>query len=246
MKSLNIKPKLLFTFLIIGMLCTIPPGIAVYFKARSTIEKKTLDSLSSIRAEKKNQIEGYFDTIRKQVKTFSKDMMIINASRDFNKVFNNYIPGKKQHSLAANRKNLKNYYEAEFLAKLKRNKNISFDASEYVERLSDTAIFLQNSYIASNPNPLGSKLNLDQAPDESEYTKIHSLYHPTLREYIRSFGYYDIFLIDANTANIVYTTSKEVDFATNLSRGMYKGSNLARSFKASQDSSDPDFAYLAL
>ena len=51
-------------------------------------------------------------------------------------------------------------------------------------------------YIFKNPHPAGKKLELIEAGDDSEYTKVHGKYHPILKDYLERYGYYDIFLID--------------------------------------------------
>ena len=92
---------------------------------------------------------------------------------------------------------------------------------------------LQYQYIAANPHPLGSKLNLDRANDGSRYSELHGALHPYLRTALRQFGLYDIFLIEPRNGTIVYTVFKELDFATSLVSGPYAKTRLADAFRAS-------------
>ena len=91
--------------------------------------------------------------------------------------------------------------------------------------------YLQQQYITKNPNPTGEKENLDYAPDGTLYSNAHAEHHPWFRQFLRARDYYDIFLIDLQ-GNLVYSVFKELDYATNLSHGKYKDSDLGNAFRA--------------
>lgn len=90
---------------------------------------------------------------------------------------------------------------------------------------------LQDLYIANNPNPTGEKEKLDFADDGSAYSKTHEKYHPWFRQFLRARGYYDIFLFDTK-GNLVYTVFKELDYATNLTTGQWRETDLAKAYGA--------------
>ncbi len=73
------------------------------------------------------------------------------------------------------------------------------------------------------------------------YVAAHRLYHPIFRDYLKKFGYYDIFIINEKTGDIIYSVSKEIDFATSLLTGPHKKSNLANAFRATKGSTDSEF-----
>jgi len=90
---------------------------------------------------------------------------------------------------------------------------------------------LQKLYITDNPHPTGQKEKLDAAPDGSAYSKLHARFHPWLREFLQTGGYYDIFLFNPS-GDLVYTVFKELDYATNMNTGQWRDTDLARAFKA--------------
>jgi methyl-accepting chemotaxis protein len=90
---------------------------------------------------------------------------------------------------------------------------------------------LQQLYIEGNPHPTGQKENLDFASDGSRYSAAHRQYHPWFREFLRTRGYYDIFLFNTD-GDLVYTVFKELDYATNLTRAPYGDTDLGNSFSA--------------
>ncbi|MEM7727797.1 MAG: methyl-accepting chemotaxis protein [Pseudomonadota bacterium] len=93
---------------------------------------------------------------------------------------------------------------------------------------------LQSAYIKNNPHPVGSKENLNKAPDGSAYSDVHAAYHPFFRTLLQDRGYYDIFLFDMS-GNLVYSVFKETDFATNLKSGPYATTDLGTAFRAAAD-----------
>ncbi len=90
---------------------------------------------------------------------------------------------------------------------------------------------LQTAYIDENPHPTGEKEKLDFAPGGAYYHALHAKYHPWFRKFLNERGYYDIFLFDLE-GNLVYTVFKELDYATNLNNGEYRGTDLGNAFRA--------------
>ncbi|MBL8641770.1 MAG: HAMP domain-containing protein [Alphaproteobacteria bacterium] len=95
----------------------------------------------------------------------------------------------------------------------------------------DQTEYLQKKYIDENQNKLGEKHLLDFAPDHTQYSTHHAVYHQWFREILLSHQYYDIFIINAR-GDVLYTVYKERDFATNLMNGKWKESSLAHLFRA--------------
>jgi methyl-accepting chemotaxis protein len=89
----------------------------------------------------------------------------------------------------------------------------------------------QKIFILDNPNKIGEKNLLEFNPKYEfiSYVKTHKKYHQAYNTFLTKFGLYDIFLVNKN-GDIVYTTYKEKDFATNLRRDVYKLSGLGRAF----------------
>ena len=72
---------------------------------------------------------------------------------------------------------------------------------------------------------------------------MHSRLHPTFRNIIQNFGYYDMFLINPQ-GTIVYTVYKETDFTSNLTTGPYNESNLARLVASVRGSREQGYAQI--
>jgi signal transduction protein with GAF and PtsI domain len=188
------------------------------------------DQLKSINSTKKRNVEYYFDIIRNQIRTFSENKMIIDAVKSFRKTFAAVQQGVTDEELQAMKANLQRYYADEFIPRLKENTD-QLERVEHYFPKEVQADILQYHYISNNPHPTGQKSLLDDAGDGSEYSKIHAYYHPVMRSYLEKFGYYDIFLIDPVTGDMVYSVFKEIDFATSLVTGLYNQTNFGRVVK---------------
>ena len=145
--------------------------------------------------------------------------------------------------LEAIQRSVSGYYESEFIPKLNDNVSRELNVADYIPKEARTLIF-QHDYISGNPHPTGSKSLLNETKDGSDYSKVHARYHPILRNFLEKFGYYDIFLIDAETGDMIYSVFKEVDFATNLLNGLYSATNFGKVVQEAAASTDRNFVKL--
>ncbi len=155
------------------------------------IQQASLEQLDSVRSLRAGQIESYFENILSQVKTLTEDDMIVAAMVRFNQSFsklNNVLIPKDWNA------EIRTYYREEFIPRLSENIGGDPTFPVYSPR-RQAARYLQYHYLIANPNPIGKKDDLIAAQDGSEYSKIHARYHQRLRNLIKEFGYYDLFLI---------------------------------------------------
>ncbi|MGJ8590056.1 MAG: methyl-accepting chemotaxis protein [Yoonia sp.] len=93
---------------------------------------------------------------------------------------------------------------------------------------------LRAAYITNNPNPPGERALLDQPPETVPYHFQHGRFHPYFRDVMVTGGYYDLFLFNRD-GDLIYSVSKETDYATNFVDGPYANSGLAQAFKLARD-----------
>lgn len=244
---MTMKHKLIITLI---LLATVPMAISVVIStwvARDAgweaLIGETEQRLISERENKKGQLETVFEIFRNQIITSSRSNMTVNASKGLKIPFEYY-----RTSLGSNigldkmKANLKDYYQSEFGVEYDRsNPGKGVDTDNIISQLSDNTIALQHNYIASNQNPLGEKHKMDKAEDGTYYTVEHSRYHPVYRHFLETFGYYDISIVDSKSGHVMYSVSKELDYATSLIDGPYANSGLGEAFRAANKATDPDF-----
>jgi class 3 adenylate cyclase len=223
LNRLTIKSKLQLMLLAVSLASILVIGYVGWSRARAALQGAIFNQLTSLRSSKAYQLESYFKNLRNHVETLCEDRMVVTAMVEFKKGFKQlnqeYIPVDWNNPLEA-------YYKKEFFTRLPKNIPGKPDFQTY-RPASQAARYLQYHYIVKNPHSVGKKDELIDALDKSEYSQIHEEYHPLFRNLIKKFGYYDFFLIDYKTGDIVYTVYKETDFATSLNDGPYRKTNLA-------------------
>jgi len=231
--NFKVKQQLIIAFIAISavsiLISSILIGVNAITESEVAIKHQVEQKLVAARDLKKNQIEDYFTLIDNQIKIVSSSPWIIDAADYFTQAFFDYplqTGGKIELSA------IKNYYENEFDRVYKENNDgKSADTARLLSSITDNALFLQQDYIARNPNPLGSKDALIKTQNGSAYDILHQEYHPTLRKFLQTYGYYDIFIIEPESGHIIYSVFKELDYATSLNTGPFKNSGLAKAFK---------------
>jgi len=221
--------------------------MGVLVETVSTLRKEAFDKLAAVRQVKRAAVERYFQTIENQIVTFSRDRMVVDAMREYRNDFRRF---RKENGLSAAdvdrmRRELRTYYNDDFSNEYqKQNSGRSPDIDTYFKMLDDDSIALQYYYIKTNSNPLGSKHLLDRADDGSRYSQLHGDIHPIIRDYLTRFGYYDIFLVDPDTGDIVYTVFKELDFSTSLIDGPNADTNFGEAFRRANAAGNRDTVVL--
>jgi class 3 adenylate cyclase/hemoglobin-like flavoprotein len=194
-----------------------------WYRTEAIIKNKVAEQLAGIRTTKAEQFEAYFENLNNQVGMLAADGNIVKAMVELNGGFrtleSHLIPPEWDTALNA-------YYTKEFFPRLQKNLSPeTLNPSVYIPT-GQAARYLQYYYIASNPNPVGKKNKLLDAGDGSNYSQAHAKYQQFFAGIIEKFGYYDLFLINPQTGDIVYSYFKETDFATNRLQGFYSDSAL--------------------
>jgi methyl-accepting chemotaxis protein len=212
----------------------------------ATLRKEAMSKLTAVRQVKRAAVERYFQSIENQIQTFSEDRMIVEAMRGFGQAFAEYRADTQltDEALAEQRAAVAEYYNGDFSRTYSQQNGRQPDTASTLAKLDADSIALQYAYIRANPNPLGSKHLLDQARDESAYSKLHGKVHPIVRSYLEKFGYYDIFLVDSETGDIVYSVFKELDYSTSLINGPYADTNFGEAFRAANAATDKNAIFL--
>lgn len=226
-KNVSIRIKIAIVVSLCVLFTAALLGTISYMLSRDTLQKAYSAQMTSIRELKKRRIEGFYSQMHSQVRVFAEDKMIIDASKALRDAFLK-APVADGHQ-ESRFTNMSNYLEGEFLKRIEMgttNDYLSNDAR---------SVYFQSHYILENPNPVGSKDKFDRSSQNTDYDKVHSTYHSTIRNYISEFKIYDMMLIEPKTGYIIYSMYKEIDFATSLIDGPFRTSNLAATFNEAKN-----------
>jgi methyl-accepting chemotaxis protein len=237
MRNLSFAKKLVLGFLVTGLL-----PLSIVFTVSTYINQKELTSqafsqLSLSRDLLAAEIENLFEVINKQVLVKSHEPYTVESAKQFIDAYNNYYEeftaANPDISIDQMRQSVRQFYMTQFTPEYK-NRTSGKDPSgleSKIASMDNNTLALQYTYISNNSQPLGSKDGLVELDNGTTWSKIHGDIHPTFREFLNEYGYYDIFIVDAKTGNIVYSVFKEIDFATSLLTGPYASTNFGDVFK---------------
>ena len=240
-RTASIRFKILFLVLAVTLTSIVIISLVSISTIRDALNSKAMQQLVSIREIQKSALQNQFTTYRKQLLSMAQSSFAIEAMKDFRESFKTYpeavsiLEGSKD--LRQKSRELRSYYDGPFGEEfLNRNGRKSEKINDIFNQLTPQAIRFQHSFIWDNPNPLGSKhlLNRPNQADQSDYARAHETYHPYFSSFLERFGYYDIFLVDPETGEIVYSVFKELDYATSLLDGPYADTNFGEAFRAVQ------------
>jgi len=206
-------------------------GRLIVIESKTLLLENTENQLVSNRNQVAKQVENYFSMIKGQVETSSENLMYVDAMQQFNKAF------FARKLMTDNDNSLESYYQNEFSEEfIKKNPSELPPLHNMLPTLSERAIAFQHTFIAKNPAQLGSKDELVSINDGSLYADAHQKFHPVIHQFQKTFGFYDIFLVEPTTGYIVYSVFKELDFATSLNDGPYANTGIGKAFKGAMAS----------
>lgn len=211
-------------------------GIQSVSTSNTIINNQVSNQLSAVRTIKANEIQRYFERVENQITTLSTNPLIIEAASKLPSAFSRYRSEISQtsESIKTQKSNVINYYNEKFGEQFKKINGENIDTSSMYTSLDADSWALQYQYISANPNELGSKDMLQAANDNSTYSKIHADIHPMLQNFLKKFGYYDIFIADPNSGDIIYSVFKELDYTTSLIDGPYAKTSIGDVFRKAQ------------
>ncbi len=237
---MKLRTKLLLAFLLASIVPLVGVSYLVNLNVKEELTHSEIASLVSARDVREESVRTYFDSIQTSIEIMAADLSVVAAMKEFTAEFNNLdqasaaYPGadnSADESLGYQRSSVEQYYRNQFSEKLSEYKQEGVSVDSLIPK-SRASVLLQGNYISDNPNPLGSKNNLSRAEDGSRYSDVHGKYHYFFNELLNGYGFYDVFLVEPENGNIVYSVYKEVDYATSLKTGPYANSGIARAFNA--------------
>lgn len=225
--------KLMCLFLLVGI---IPMTLTSYQSqalSGAALNKQVGNTLTGLRDAKAKAVRDYFANRRSEIALLASTPLVIGAAQKMKTAFHSFNEENAidLSQLSRYKSELGDYYRNQFGAEFQRRTQATADTVEPLSSLSEDAISLQYFYIQKNPNPLGSKDLLDTSSDLSAYSREHRPLHEFLHAALKAFGFYDIFLIDPETGDVIYTVYKELDFASNLKTGAWSQTNLAAAYR---------------
>jgi len=200
-------------------------------RASDSLVKSNMALLDAVKESKKDHIIDYFTSLKNLLLSRTADSITVQTLWSWDESF------EELEELDISDQELKSaliaHYEKEYIPRINfniKNSKSKRDIKEYIPKGRSGQI-AQYLYIAKNEKPTGQKGGFSMSKlYKDEYSASHVQIHPSYQKILQNYGLYDIFLVNGN-GDVIYSVSKEKDYATNLVNGVYANSGLADAFK---------------
>ena len=239
-RRLGVQSKVLAMVLLASLLSLLLTGLVSFSISSNVVATAVSNQVVALRNSRADALQDYYGFLRNHVLTMSEGFLVIDAIKDFRaaypKLQNTTLSAEQQKKLVA-------YYTNIFLPKLRKNIEGDPALATYLPN-TPTDRYLTYHYTANNPNLARPDL-LSDPGDGSEYSAAHRKYSQRFRRLAEVFNYRDIFLVDVDTGDVLFSVAKEADMGSNLKTGIFADSALAKTFDEIRKSRDPNFVYMS-
>ncbi len=237
---MTLRSQLTYFAVLMALLPAAIVGASVYWiastRAEAALEASTVARLQGVAAARAIALESFFSDLRATVAVLGNDHTTIDAMEHFQSAFATYASDTGAITVEQARPTLQSFYSGQYDPTFQKfNGGVSPNSAQILAKLSANSAALQATFLQRNPHPVGQKDEWLNPGDGTPYATQHEEYHPHLREFVRGLGFYDLFLVDNATGDVVYTVYKEVDFATSLISGPFADTGLGETFRKVRD-----------
>lgn len=241
---MTLKLRLMLTIIpLVVIAILIMAGVALQLgvsESQQALTSVAQEKLSIENRQTGDAIRRYIETVDSQIKIMSSEALVEQAAGEFIAAYNQY-PGQRGSLTPTQQAALKSYYTKDFAGLYEqRNNQALSNPAGLLEALPAAAKALQYDFIAGSRFPIGEKDSLTSLDNATDYAVLHKQYHGYFRTFLKEFGYYDIFIADPQTGNIVYSVYKELDFATSVKTGPYANTGIGVAFRKALESATPE------
>lgn len=229
-RRLSIKSKFLLMLLGASVASLLIISLLAFFQTGDALSDSAVERLTNQRTMQSARLAEYLETTERQAKTLSADRMIIEAMLELRIGFSQ-LEGRTLDDAVTAESNA--FYER-FLGDF--GADAAPEAVEFHRPTTIAGQYLQSQYVTSDRTDPAS---IESTGDGTFYDRTHERFHPVLRDFTDTFGYHDLYLVDANSKSIVYSVEKEIDFGTGLASGPYANSPLGAVVDASLRQAEP-------
>ncbi len=217
--------------------------LIAYCIHRMTMVESTVKYLEELTYLKSSQLESKMNSLTETLVSFSTESRLIESATELKNAFPLLEEEKSDilwsDSMSVIHNTMKAYYSDVLseLAPLTKEKLLQYLPGD------NRAILYQYLYHYLNSKPLGEKDKYVSSGDYDVYSRTHENYHPYLLNLRDMMKASDLFLVSPASGDVVYSSNKSIDFATNLYEGALKRSALSEAFRVAVSSNNKNVYY---
>ncbi len=214
-RTLGLRGRLSRALVGVSLVSVVLLSAVNYGFARDLIDNSVESQLLAVRDTRVQALEIGMARFQSRVSTMAVNPSVVAALTDLTAAY-----GQLDEDLSAGQvARLAEIYDAEVLPPFTAA-GVDISSTDLVPG-SVAGRFVQQHYIAENPNGFDTRDQLDDAGDGSLYSAAHAVHHPLLRSLMENARMSDLLLVDADTNEVVYSTKKQIDIGTDAVNGPY-------------------------
>lgn len=238
LSRLRMRPRLLLLFLLSGCLPLLIAGALVLPRLEAALSDARATAGEALEAQIGLRLRGQRDALAArvsermralsdQLQTLAEGPLMIDTLDRFTFTFNNYRTEADVNgtTLSARRERLHSWYDGPFASVLRAVRPPQpTPVDDWIAALSANAVALQTRFVDGLPTPAGASGN-------TQYEQLHARLDPALSRLAARLGVADLYLIETDKGDVVYSSARQADFATALASGPWRDSGLATAWQ---------------
>jgi len=233
-RNTSVATRLSLVVLLVALVSLVITSVVGLQRGSDVADRVLQARLGSIGAARADEVERYIGGLQRSVTGQAISPSTAQAIGDFSDAYQE-LGGDDPSTEEAEA--VEAYYVDVVAPELSEVRGRPVSAATLVPR-EPAAVKLQANYVI----PAAAGGLLADAGDGSTWSELHSELHESFNEFVIQTGVDDLYLIEPAGNTIVYSTAKDIDFATSLLTGPQSGGALAVLIQSFGDEPEPGVA----
>lgn len=232
-RNTSAATRLSLVVVLVALISLVVASVVGLQRGSELADQVIRDRLSTIAASRADQVERYVDSLRRAAIGQAMSPSTADALEQFGEAYTELqaeTPSPEDASALAD------YYRDVVAPELEEVRDRPVSAASLAPS-DPAAVHLQASYIV--PAPGDDDTLIAEAGDGSRWSEVHGSLAQSFDEFVIRNEVDDLYLIAPDNNTIVYSTSKDIDFATSLLVGPQSGSALAELIGSFDEQPEP-------
>ena len=217
MRNVSVASRLALVVVVVALVSVVVTSVVGLERGRSLANAEIDDQLTAVGAARADQVERYIAGLERalvgQALTPRPAAAIEEFSARFRELDAEPVSSSDESLVEA-------YYRTVVAPELSEARGRPVNPSSLLP-ISNAGVTLQAQYVVPAESDGASRAGDD------EWSAIHDRLDDALTEFALQIGFDDLYLIEPTAQVVVYSTAKNIDFATSLRAGPHSGSQLS-------------------
>ena len=219
-RNISVATRLSLVILLVALVSLVVTSIVGLQRGGQLADTVLQARITSLGAARADEVERYVGSLERAAIGQAISPTTAQAIEDFADAYREL---DAEEPTADAEEALNTFYTDVVAPDLSAVRGRPVNAASLVPR-ANAGVTLQAAYVVASDAAGGL---IADAGDGSRWSELHSTLHESFDEFVIQTGVDDLYLIEADTNTIVYSTAKGIDFGTSLLTGPQSGSALA-------------------